>query len=177
MATPDIYTRRFYFDYSNAVSQHTMLVRVLPEVDLSVFWPIMDSFFTQVSQLTASFQIDQVRQGEPGSTFTFPVVTGLEGNTYGDTLFPADANSNPRALSFVGRDGLGVRGRLFVYGAQAQDNNYRITSAENTVVADLVNFLNERESTFVTITGNANNWNSYANLKANDYWVRRSRGG
>lgn len=100
--------------------------------------------------------------------------TGLAG--------PAPAKYGPEAVSFVGRSVAGLRWVLYQYGtdfsieAGSTGNNYRLTAVEETVILDVTSFLNGESGTFVANDDNPVLVKPYANIKANDYWVRKHRG-
>lgn len=95
---------------------------------------------------------------------------------------PGPVQSGPVALSFVGRSTAGLRWVLYQYGSIiepggfADAQNYRVTSAEETGVLDIVGFLNGESGTFVANDDFPVLVKPYANVKANDYWVRKTRG-
>jgi|SRR5215211_4053552 len=95
---------------------------------------------------------------------------------------PAPSNRTPKALSFVGRSTAGSRWVLYQYGVDFQigdtdsGNDFRITTAEETVILDVVGFLNGEFNSFRANDGVGVIVKPYANIKDNDYWVGRARG-
>src|SRR5215213_4263234 len=93
---------------------------------------------------------------------------------------PAPANRTPKAISFVGRSTAGSRWVLYQYGTDFviddtdSGSDFRLTQAEETAIEDTVFFLNGAFETFRANDGVGVVVKPYANLKDNDYWVRRA---
>jgi len=101
----------------------------------------------------------------------------------GTLVIPANPISQSvAAASFVGRSLAGQKARMFQYGTglEPEENtgigdNWRITSAEAATILNAVAILNNGSPAIVASDGNNAVWYGYANLKYNDYWLRRVR--
>jgi len=86
------------------------------------------------------------------------------------------------STGFVGRSLLGQKARVFVYGmqtspilAEATTDNFRLTNAEQAAIAAAVGTLNSSSPSVVGSDNAVVTWYPYANVKFNDYWLRRIR--
>ena len=87
------------------------------------------------------------------------------------------------ALSFVGRSVAGQRAAFFLYGVatnpmtDTDTSDFRIHSAEDTIIGNAVGILNDTSPSLVANDNEDVIWYEYANVKYNDYWTRRLRQG
>jgi hypothetical protein len=87
------------------------------------------------------------------------------------------------AMSAVGRTNAGLRAVVYQYGwgssisMSSEGNDFRILPGEDTNWDNAYAALVSAGSILCGNDGNAINWYPYANLKANDYWVRKVRQG
>jgi len=101
----------------------------------------------------------------------------------GTQVIPAAPNSQKSlTLGFVGRSNQGQKARLFVYGCSAGPeeagsfaDDWRITSVESAAVSGAVAVLNNGSPNIVASDDAVVGWYAYANVKYNDYWLRKTR--
>lgn len=85
------------------------------------------------------------------------------------------------ALSFVGRSVLGQRAAFFLYGVgvnpvtDVDSFDFRIHASEDANVSTALAVLNDAVPQLVANDNASVIWYEYANMKYNDYWVRKSR--
>lgn len=94
------------------------------------------------------------------------------------------SNDDVWSISFVGRSIAGQKARMFLYGTSVGvtvrsglEFDFRITSSENGAISDAIVRMNETSPPIVGSDGENVVWYEYVNVKANDYWVRRTRAG
>jgi len=111
---------------------------------------------------------------DPGSPFFFPSSwtpqTAATVNTFG-------VGSNPaQFLQFGGRDGDGVRVKLYLFEvALAANSKMRYDFGDFTAVDDALDVLSASGAELRTIAGAVPSWKNYANWGVNDYLTHRSR--
>lgn len=167
-------TARWFFDYSNAVATHTLMIRgttgatdALIEADLATLMGDIGVAFTQSTFIAA-------RKSEAGSDLAFPYASGAVGDSFGSGV--ATAEQNAVGATFVGRSPGGRRARFTIFGWSALQSNYRLTSGESAIVVAAVNHLNAFGTSFASIEGLTAIWNQYIDIKPNDHWVKEARG-
>lgn len=166
-------TALYFVDYTTVGLQHTMEVRANANTSPGVFGTIMQGFLTQLNTLVFAATVSGVRFQAIGQNVSNPVVTGMEGFTFGSDAGTVD--SAPIALNFVGRSPGGRRVRLMVFSYKAAFSTYRLTIAENNGIGAAVTILNGEANTFLAIDGQAPVWYPYANVLVNAYWQRAVR--
>jgi hypothetical protein len=174
-ALPPNSTARYFVDYSNSGHDHTALVRTAPPVSPAAFGTSFDALMTQISDLVYECTINGVRFAADGSDISLPVVTGIEGNTYGSGS--AVPQGVPNYLRFQGRSAGGRRCSFDLFSINLSDANFRITAAENGDVGAAVDILNAATNLYVGIDGLNVTWYPYVNTKASSYWTRAIRNG
>lgn len=179
MAPTPATTNIAYVDYSGPMGVRTMQMRIGDGYDISSFMAVVDPVLDAVVPLWyTSVSVIGVRFRAIGTTFSLPVasIPSYVGTASG-TLSPFNY---PRFLSLSGRGQLsGAEVRLFVYGASfTSPDDYRLTAAENTLVANLRaawggqgalgNLVTEQNDLFAA--------RNYANVGYNSYYERKARG-
>jgi hypothetical protein len=105
--------------------------------------------------------------------------------TGGTALPVGDVSVKAGAISLVGRTAGGQPAKIFQYGFSAsnrgtgESQDFRINPGESASIDAAVEFLNALIGDF-TLCGNdalGVTWYPYANVKDNDYWVKRVRQG
>lgn len=166
-------TDRYFFDYDADGRPHTVMMRTLATIDPVEAVAGFAGFVAALSPLMCASTLTGARFAEQGSNVTNPVSIG-GGVSWGaggqnDTLEPA-------FISFVGRDNLGRRARVFMYGVLGVNQaDYRLTFPESDEVIDVVGYLSSAAGIFLTITLGVPVWKNYANLGFNAYWQRQAR--
>lgn len=167
-------TAIYYMDYTVSGIQHTAEARFDGALSPVSFGSTMNAFLNTIDSLLFLLSVDVVRVQFEGQNHSSPVITGIEGNTYGSGA-PTGA-ARPNFLRFVGRSSGGRRVSMDLYVCNTGDSNFRITNSENADVASAVAILNGESAVFLAIDGIAPTWYAYVNVKQNSYWVRRLRG-
>lgn len=158
--------------YTNVGRQHAMQVRV-GVISPAAFGGLMDAFFTAANTLLYPTVVDNVTFRPAGTTVSNPVITGIEGNTYGAGS-PTVTNV-PQYVDFVGRSGGGRRVRLAVFGVTSTGTDYRFAPGENAQVDGMIAILQAAPTAFLAIDNLKPVWKSYANAGLNSYWQRKVR--
>lgn len=164
-------TVRFKCFYTNLSHQHVLQIRSTNTP--GVVGGIIDDIFTALTGSIASTTIDSVESAPVGSDIFNPVVSGIEGNTYGISGHPASDAAT--FWSWVGRTAGGRRIRLFVFGMGGMGTDYRYNPGEDSHVDNVVAALNTAAGNIIAIDGLQPVWKSYANAGVNDLWVKNLR--
>lgn len=117
-----------------------------------------------------------------GSSVSVPVTPPVI--TAGTGAVPAQQiAARPRYISWVGRTFGGSRAAVFLFGCavqaegSAQGNDYRLTTVENSNVANVRNALiAAATSGLCGIDGGTVAWKQYANLGYNSFQTKKARG-
>lgn len=163
-----------FVDYANAIATHTFAVRFIAPIDETSFTNDVEAVLLRLNDIVGASTVLGVRQRNQDSNVSFPVASGLVGYNFGTGA--VDVDHNPIALTFVGRTINGVRARLSIFGYKGSTSAYRLTSAEFDGIQNAVAALNLAEDIFMAIDQEKPIWYPYADVKPNDYWVRRARG-
>jgi len=166
-------TARYFVDYSVGGVEHTFQVRFDGVTSPSAFGDTLNALLNTIDTQLYQITINQVRFAADGSNVSNPVVSGIEGNTYG-TGAPAD-NERADFLNFVGRTTGGRRVTMAIYGLNAVDDGFRSNAAEDPDVEAAVDILNGEEGLFLGIDGLNPVWKPYVNNAASGYWQRKLR--
>lgn len=178
------YTPRYKLRYSANGKVHTQLWRpptTSTIADAATFALFVSGYYAALAPLlyTDIAAID-ASWAEADSDIFLPCATAtLLGSGFPG---PAPASQTPYTLSFVGRSTAGLRWVLYQYGGilypegNANLYDYRASAADYVEIGDTQAFLNGESGTFVANDDNPVLVKPYANLKANDYWVRKARG-
>lgn len=178
------FTPRYKLRYYASGHIHTQLWRPAPLdtiADAATFALFVSGYYAAMApDLYSDTAVIDASWAEANSDIFLPCATPTITPTGGTG--PAPTHQEAQALSFVGRSEAGLRWALYQYGSDYDindasfGNNYRITASEDTVILDVVGFLNGESGTFRANDGVAVLVKPYANIKANDYWVRKTRG-
>jgi hypothetical protein len=159
--------------YTSNNEQHAMIVRSTP-VSPATLGTQVDSLLTAITTLLTTTVIDEVQFAASGSNIFNPVVTGIEGNSYG-----SGGVSAPNAaffLSFVGRTSGGRRARLFVFGYNGLGGgDYRLISGESIAADAGVVVINGATGSFLAVDGLKPVYKSYVNTGMNAHWQKALR--
>lgn len=166
-------TARYKYEYENAQNKHSLVIRAgagatdsSMDADLATLMGHIGAGFSASTFTGAS-------KAAAGSDLFFPFASGAVGDTFGSgaAIKQYDATS----MTFVGRTPGGRRTRVSIFGFKGDLSEFRLTSAESSDVASAIDDLNSFGFSFIGIDGLTALWNEYADIKANDHWVKKSR--
>jgi len=166
-------TARFFIDYSTENQNHTLLCRSNGIVSPGALGANVDTLLTALTTLFSLITIVGVRFAAQGSTFSFPVISGIEGNTYGASTIGSD--NAPHQLNFIGRSSGGKRCRVGIFGFKGATSSWRLHDAESGPIGNAINHLNASVGLWLAIDGIEPVWYPYANVLFNAYWTRNVR--
>lgn len=168
-------TRRYFLDYTAGNVQHTLSVRTGIDTPETVASTDIGGFLTQLSPILRLITITGFRRAEAGSNVT-NAVPWSGAATYGSGSQPIE--EVPKYISFIGRDVVGDRVRVFVFGVNVGPSaDWRLSATENTAVANAITHLQSRVSTFLSVRFMVPVWKPYANVGYHAYWQRQRRTG
>ena len=166
-------TGRYFIDYQNAVASHTMIIRCSDTLSFGQIDAAVQPWLSAVGTFVGASTITSCRYSNKGETFSNPQASSLVGVTFGSGTVTVEQNAT--AMTFVGRDQLGHRARISVFGFKQGFSNYRLTTAESAAIGTAVAALNNPTGVFLAISDTEAVWYQFADIKPNDYWVRRAR--
>lgn len=169
-------TPRLKIFYQNAIASHDVIIRMQTVGDISEAETIFQAITSNIEDAMCFSEVTAVQLATDNSDiFLDYTATTLIGYDWGSD--PATLDTNPVALTFVGRGSTGRRARFSLFGYKNAVSQYRITGAEALSIADSVTALNDATGSFVAIDNTQPVWKNYANVKAFDHWVKESRSG
>jgi hypothetical protein len=171
---PSNNTKVWFLDYVVCSEEHTLQARSGDSVDASEASADLDQLLSAITDEIFEMTITRLRVREQGSTVSLPA-TWSGGATYGDGA--GVHGQSAQYGDFVGRSFEGRRVRLAIFGWKATISgvDFRVTSAEDSAIADAVALLNTTSDMFLAIDGTVPVWYDYANLGDNAYWRNRIR--
>jgi hypothetical protein len=164
-------TARFRFHYSAVTLQHTFQIR--SGASPAAVGTFVGALHTALGNTLFLHTITSVDWAPAGSDIFNPVVTGIEGTSYGSGA-GSDFNE-PWALTFVGRTAGGRRARISLFGFTTLSGNYRVAPGEMANVDAAIAVLQGAGSNCLGIDGLVPVWRTYANVSVNDHWVKEGR--
>jgi len=168
---PTSNTPRFRVHYDNNGLDHSFQMR--SSQSPAAIGAAANSFLTALSTLLSLITITFVEFAPAGSDIFNPVVTGIEGNTYGAGV-PTIVQQTT-AVNFVGRTTGGRRLRIAVFGVLGFAQNWRAVAGEVPAVDAAIAQLIAKPLEFRGIDNLVPVWKTYANIKAWDHWVDQVR--
>lgn len=169
----DNITDKYFVDYQTAVRSHSFLVRAIKDSPAQTVANSIAAVLTAMAPLLTQRTITAVRLQSAGTNYSFPLSLDLVGDVYGTGT--ATPEQDATAATFLGRDAGGRRVKFATFGYKGAISQYRLTSSESADVSNVVAALTSGTISFVTVLGLDPSWYSYADIKVNDYWVRRIR--
>lgn len=163
-------TPRFKFNYTQNGFVHSFQLR--SHDSPSGIAAIVDGFLTALDVSITTLVITTVEFAAAASDIFLPVVSGLEGDSYGSGF-----NVNPIANWFYGFQGRSAGGRkwhLDIYGATTLGTDFRLLPGENLDVDAGVTAL-QGSSGIVGIDDTDVSFYSYVNCGVNAHWQRAVR--
>lgn len=176
------YTARYRLRYSTMGKRHAMTFRKHPGGgSLDLFIAGVDAFLTTLlPKLNADWTLLSADYAGENSDVFLPA--DMPTLATGGTTTPA-TGYRPGFISFVGRGALGSPTRLFIYGtaylpvvSSGAAGDWRITSAEDSVIANAVGDLNTIPD-HAAIDRSVPTWYPYVNCGYNGYYQRKMRQG
>lgn len=177
MANPTNGTARYFLDYGFGGDQtRTLQVRYeapATAADVAGWLEVMLGILEPT--LLTDWSVLGARVAALGSNVTLPSVAPASPAGGGGTVLPV---LYPRFIAFQGRDATsGAKSRLSIYGSNLGiDDGYRYTRGENSVVDDLLDFVQTPVAGVnISILGNVVQWYDYMNCGMNSYHQRAQR--
>lgn len=169
-------TFRLKVEYQNAVASHTWMLR-LPSVDeVADAEALVTAVTTDLDTLFAFSEVTSVQFAPAASDIFLDLPSStLLGTSWGAGA--ATPEINAQQLRFQGRTSTGRRYFFELFGYKGVLSDFRLLSSESEPVEAAVATLNGAAGTIVGIDGNNITWKTYANVKANDHWVKEARNG
>jgi len=172
---PDNASQRWFYHYQNAVARHVMMIRGTSSANTADADDLVIDLLGAIGGQFGLNEFYAVEHAAAGSDLRFPVASDRIGDTFGSGTMLAEWNAT--AATFVGRSGGGYRGRIVLFGWKGVTSAFRLTSAEESQVADAVAVLNSHTATPATKEELPATWYPYVDIKPNDHWVRKARNG
>lgn len=158
--------------YTTVGHQHSSLIRT-GVISPATLGPLIDAVWTSLSPIIKATTIDYVTFRPSGSNVSNPVVTGVEGNTYG-----SGAGTDiyvPAYYDFIGRSTGGRRCRFTVFGASLDGANFRFSAGENVNIDLAQTVIAGATQAWFAIDNTKPIWYTYVNAGVNSYWQRKVR--
>lgn len=168
-------TARAFLTYNVVGHDHTMMARYDPaSADLATVIEQMSAFLDAIDPMVYPSTFVRFETSAEGSNVRVPQTwTGITSWGAGTP----DPDEAPFFYSFTGKDPVGRRFRIEVFGAPGtQGAPWRYPAGALTGVDAAIAVLETEEAVFLSITGSTPFFNQYANRKASDHWVDELRG-
>lgn len=177
-------TPRYFVDYKANGRNHTVMFRYATPVNgpppATPYIARVASVFDDLKTwLPSDFAILGARYAVAGSDVTLPATAPAPAGPFAGALNQGEA---PAFVTFVGRSAAGRKWRLSFLGVVispaeggATATDYRMTTAENTVIATVRTNL-DGWTDIVAIDGEQVSLHPYANLGYNAHWQKALRG-
>lgn len=168
-------TERWKLFYLVGGKQHSLQMRVdATGVSQTTAEAGFSQLLTDISADLWTVTFVRLEHAPVGSTIFNPVTSALTGTLAGAGA--PSAQESVRQLSFVGRATTGRKSRVFIYGFKSNNNdNMRITPAENANVGTAINRINGYLHLFVGIDGIKPVYSQYVNVNFNQHWTKAIR--
>jgi len=173
-ALPANNTDRLFLHYSNALNEHTTIIRCPPGANLAT---VVDEWESVLTELTGAFVATNGTSADfqaAGDNFSTPY-SGSDWSSFSWGSGTAVVTSDGVQMNFQGRSAGGHKSRVGVFGYKNDVSNWRLTEGEAASIGTAVGILSTSTNGFYAIDGLKPTWYAYVNLKYNDYWVRQGR--
>lgn len=165
-----------FLDYVTCGEPHTTQVRFNDDGSVTEAMDLLDEILTAISGRLRLLTVTGARVRAMGGSVSLPVTWG------GSSTYGSGAGAHFESayyMDFIGRSALGRRARLAVFGATAPaditNDDFRVTSSEDSGVLAAVNALNAGTGVGIAIDGLAVTWYPYVNIGTNAYWRNHIR--
>jgi len=167
-------TAIFYLDYQTCGHDHTMEVRFGSGSSAGEAAAMIDAFLIALDDYIRVWTVIGARVQDIGTNVSYPVTWDGE-DTYGSGAGTEDESA--QYLSYVGRSIDGRRYRQFAFGSAVDHSSgkYRVQAGVDAKVAAALAVLEAAAECPVSISGQAINFQQYANCGQNSYWERQIR--
>jgi len=170
-ALPPENTARYRVHYTVGDEQHTMEIRSAARP--SALGTLVAHFLSELDSAIGAMVVDFVEWAPSGSVFFNPVVTGIEGSSFGTGTITGDVRA--WAFNFIGRSTGGRRVRIMVFGAVSLGADYRFVAGENAAVDAGLQALVDAGGNILCIDGLQPVWKTYVNALVNAHWQKKLR--
>jgi hypothetical protein len=171
---PENSTKTWFFDYVQGSYSHTFQIRTTTGILIDSVDAALLLLLPSIGGLVSASLITAARLRNKGSLVSIPVDSERIGDTFGTGGVTND--NAPLSVKFVGRSLGGVRVSLTFFGYRQATSSWRLTETEDANVNDAVDTLNSGVDIFLAVDETKPLWYPYANIGANDHWVKRARG-
>lgn len=169
-------TARLKVFYQNSQAEHTLLIRTSTILSANDAEVVLQNVLGDVGAAFSFSEITAVQFAAEGSDIFLDFTgTTLIGDNWGAD--PATEETNATGMTFVGRTQNGRRTKFTLFGYKNPLSEFRITAAESEPIENAVIELNTPSDGFLGIDGFPAVWKNYADIKANDHWVKEARNG
>lgn len=167
-------TQRFFVDYTVCTYQHTVLCRAGSTVTAADAGATMAALFAAFDSAIFATTIDGFRSAAPGTNITVPEVWPGAASYGVGAGQPADTAN---CYDMIGRGPTGHRVRVGLFGAilSRDGGDYRMSAAEDALVANAIAVLTSDGDIFLDIDYQVPVWKNYINLGPNAYWRNKVR--
>lgn len=169
-------TKRYFINYAADTYRHSIQCRVASSVsDADAVGELSDFVGILSASAYSSTTWDGLDVAALGSNVRNPVsgwtpITGSQGGDAADLL-------RPFFFTAVGRATSGRKTKFEMFGMSFTTNAvWRITTADDAAVVDVVDWLVDHPLYFVAIDGTSPVWSYYLNFNYADHWVDVARG-
>lgn len=173
---PQSNTARWWCVYTNNGTTHRLMLRTATTITAPGASNVFSALFASLSPLMVSTTITGLEHALIGSNVRNPAAyTGAQPTGTGTNL---DNDQRARQISFTGRSSDGRKCKFFVFGIDAiAEGDYRVDTTESAEIAAVVTQLANTPGVYLSISGLAPVWHSYANIGYNDHWIKEYRKG
>lgn len=169
-------TARLKVFYQNAEAEHTLIIRIASIANAPGAEGNLQAILGDIGAAFSFSEITAVQISDALSDiFLDYAATTLIGDNWGAD--PATEETNATGLTFIGRTAGGRRAKFTLFGYKNPLSEFRLLASESVGIADAVAVLDTATASFLAIDGLEPVWKNYADIKANDHWVKEARNG
>lgn len=167
-------TARLIVHYDNGLDEHTFLMRLQTgESEATLISQARDFCTLLASHIPTTSAFDSAVIYHDGDDISSPVSWASIPGTWGSSPDPSVAN---HYVSFVGRDHLGYRTKLFFFDPFVTfEDDLRYERGDSGEFDDVLDLLQGGSSVVGTISGAAPVWKDYVNAGFHRYWQKQQR--
>lgn len=168
-------TARVFWDYSDGINEHTLMVRYAPSAGVDEASDRMHNFLVALAPTLYQITHRGFRAAASGSDISVPATWNGD-TSYGTGTMPAV--QAPRQLCFLARSSGGRRVRWFMWGFEGNTpDTYRFLSGANEALdaARLAIVAGQANGVFLSVDGANPVTYPYVNINYNSYYETQAR--